>query len=766
MSIDDFLYHLELSHFYQAIDDQTKAKRECLDGIKCLNSFSKGVTSKVSPRPPPGTTKTPTHTTTQIPPERLKLLSQYALNHYNNLSKPLSITEKLDWMCSRFSKAEIFPPVIEFSPDWTSHHTNFMDLDLPTPYQDQNKSIGKLPYEAEFRPVDIDDWSNQYEDLTSLYQDMLSNCSFVSSILAIVDSSSQFSLINMISPHTSNSKYKVILHFNGLPRIVTIDNRLPFLIGSNEDRNVFIKSFTDPQLYWPALIEKAYLKVMGDGYVFNGSNMANDTYMLTGWIPEIIKLQNGKLPNEFRWLWKYKQDGEIILGIGTGKISKKLSTHLKLISEHDYVIDRYNMAGNNLTLKNPWISNSLIDRFISINDLTCFRYLYVNWKPSNLFKYSYRQSFIYRVKDDCIFTHPQFTLKNNTIKEQEVWLLLERHLESSEQQPQGWINVGIFETSSKVLTPTQFRNINLSEETNNRLHLIKVKTQPRGSYTAVVSSNKNCNFTLTMFNNISSDFTFSKSKYLYNYTLPAIEGEWAEGSNGGNWSMSTYINNPQYDLIVKEPSKLIAVLYGEQEMQVNFHLFHSEKSRIGKKIHSFDKSKLLNNENYNSRFQLNNYNLMPGCYKLVVSGYDRSKGKFVLLLNSSSQLTIEKIPQNIGLFIRKKEFNWENTNRYKLYFELTTYRTRLSFHINHFNNSDKDYEILTNYRPAIRASIFDANTSMPIQINEKFDDSLYGVFIEAEIERVGTYILLIERFEIGLGRCVIEVGSNYRIELK
>jgi hypothetical protein len=49
-------------------------------------------------------------------------------------------------------------------------------------------------------------------------------------------------------------------------------------------------SKTNPNLVYPALIEKAFLKVMG-GYDFPGSNSATDLHMLTSWIPEVVHLQ-------------------------------------------------------------------------------------------------------------------------------------------------------------------------------------------------------------------------------------------------------------------------------------------------------------------------------------------------------------------------------------------------------------------------------------------------------------------------------------------
>lgn len=66
-----------------------------------------------------------------------------------------------------------------------------------------------------------------------------------------------------------------------------IDSRLP---ASNSTRTLHVQDRSNQKLLWPALIEKAYLKVRG-GYDFPGSNSGTDILVLTGWIPEQLLLQ-------------------------------------------------------------------------------------------------------------------------------------------------------------------------------------------------------------------------------------------------------------------------------------------------------------------------------------------------------------------------------------------------------------------------------------------------------------------------------------------
>ena len=94
--------------------------------------------------------------------------------------------------------------------------------------------------------------------------------------------------IETSSPISSCSgKYVFRLHFNGCYRKVTIDDRLP---SSRTARSLHVVDRNNPQLLWPALIEKAYLKVRG-GYDFPGSNSGTDIWILTNWIPEQLFLQ-------------------------------------------------------------------------------------------------------------------------------------------------------------------------------------------------------------------------------------------------------------------------------------------------------------------------------------------------------------------------------------------------------------------------------------------------------------------------------------------
>ena len=96
-----------------------------------------------------------------------------------------------------------------------------------------------------------------------------------------------YDFVNMKPAMSPNGKYIFKLYFNGCSRKVTIDDHLP---ASRTERSLHVLDRNNPGLLWPALLEKAYLKVRG-GYDFPGSNSGTDILALIGWIPEQLMLQ-------------------------------------------------------------------------------------------------------------------------------------------------------------------------------------------------------------------------------------------------------------------------------------------------------------------------------------------------------------------------------------------------------------------------------------------------------------------------------------------
>lgn len=160
--------------------------------------------------------------------------------------------------------------------------------------------------------------------------------------------------VNMTPQISPNSKYVLRLNFNGCYRRVTIDDRLPV---SKTKRLLHIIDRKNPSLLWPALLEKAYLKVRG-GYDFPGSNSSTDLWVLTGWIPEQVFLQDDTTEpdNVWRRILNAFQYGDVLVTMGTGKMSHRLERELGLAGQHDYAVLDMKVEDDQklVLLKNPW----------------------------------------------------------------------------------------------------------------------------------------------------------------------------------------------------------------------------------------------------------------------------------------------------------------------------------------------------------------------------------------------------------------------------
>lgn len=203
-----------------------------------------------------------------------------------------------------------------------------------------------------------------------LVQDAATDCSVVASLCAGVARMKRGHppiLQCYISPYDAerkrqlispNGKYIVCMNFNGCFRKVVIDDRLP---TSNKNRVIHVVDRNNPGLLWPALVEKAYLKVRG-GYDFPGSNSGTDIWILTGWIPEQVFFQDIDLELDKFWgrIVKAFAFGDVLITMGTGKISSKSESATGLAGQHDYaVLDLREVDGQRLMLiKNPWLEGS------------------------------------------------------------------------------------------------------------------------------------------------------------------------------------------------------------------------------------------------------------------------------------------------------------------------------------------------------------------------------------------------------------------------
>ncbi|CZT02038.1 related to calpain-like protease palBory [Rhynchosporium agropyri] len=480
-----------------------------------------------------------------------------------------------------------------------------------------------------------------------LVQDITTDCSVVASLCAgtaravkghgklLASIIYPYDKTSMLPRISRNGKYILRLHFNGCYRKVVIDDRLP---ASNTTRSLHVIDRNNPQLLWPALIEKAYLKVRG-GYDFPGSNSGTDLWVMTGWIPEQVFLQSDDFQPEQLWrrIHKSFSFGDIMVTLGTGKLSRKEEKALGLAGEHDYaILDMKEVGSQRLMLvKNPWCdgmvwrgshfsasndfektwTSELQDAlpleaplspgtfWMSFEDVSQhFDSLYLNWNPG-LFRHRQDHHFSWTIpsfQSPGSFIHnPQYAVSASCSTP--VWILLSRHFATGEEaiardnshSPQntlssppgssklGFISLYIFTASG--------RRVYLSDDALHRgafvdspQTLATLNVNPSTSYTIVVAQHglplPKYSFTLSFFSRSPLEIATAPDSLPHCTTHT---GSWTTRTAGGNASAPTYPLNPQFSILLPTSSSITLILETDQEeLAVHVKLVWADGKRV------------------------------------------------------------------------------------------------------------------------------------------------------------------------------------------
>ncbi|KAI1412887.1 cysteine proteinase [Hypoxylon sp. FL1857] len=461
-----------------------------------------------------------------------------------------------------------------------------------------------------------------------LVQDITTDCSVVASLCASMrhlqpgPKSILPALMFPIDPDngqpklSANGKYVLRMFVNGCFRKVVIDDRLP---SSSTDRLLYVVDRQNPKLIWPALMEKAYLKVRG-GYNFPGSNSGTDLCALTGWIPQQLFLQSDEVDCDRTWnrVKKAYDYGDVVVTLGTGRLSPDEQETLGLAGEHDYaVLDMSETSGNRrLLVKNPWCdgmvwkgvgsseasaSQATDDHpvklkpgsfWISFDDVTQnFESLYLNWNPS-LFTERQDHHFVWQLPDatltggSCFAHNPQYSM--TAAADGSTWILLSRHFQDGEldimhnrttahhganhnhnnnttlaevSSKLGFMSIYIFADHAGQRVQLSTRPIYRGEFVDSPQTLAPFEAKRNVHYTIVVATQElplpQYTFTLSFFSR--APLTVSPSApSLKHYA--EVKGAWTRRTAGGNSASPSYLQNPQYSLALPRRSPLSLLL--------------------------------------------------------------------------------------------------------------------------------------------------------------------------------------------------------------
>lgn len=467
------------------------------------------------------------------------------------------------------------------------------------------------------------------------------------------------------------------LYFNGCWRRVDIDDRLP---TSKSSRVLHVIDRSHPGLVWPALVEKAYLKVRG-GYDFPGSNSGTDLAVITGWIPQQIFLHDEDVEPHSLWeeLAPALAAGEIMVTLGTGKLGRREQQLLGLGAEHDYaVLDMKNDGENQeVLIKNPWADGDVwkgatrcrpnpghedeakngslegagVEEmkpgtfWMDFNSVfQYFEHMYINWDPG-LFRYREDMHFSWTLPEvvpagNLLIDNPQFSVRAD--KGGEIWILLNRHFRTGDfstanHGKNGYISLYLFNKHGERIFSSESAKIR-GPFVDSPNTLLRIKTMPRETHSIVVGSQDlptgKHNFTISAFSNARIEV--KEAFQVYTPPLPILAA-WTRSTAGGSSDSPKYLQNPQFSLIIASETRAALVLKCLSEVStvlpnIDIHVKILVVSSDGKRITKLrQRDVVANSGDYKRGSSVIETILGKGTYTIICSTFEQNQlAKFQL----------------------------------------------------------------------------------------------------------------------------------------
>ena len=406
-------------------------------------------------------------------------------------------------------------------------------------------------------------------------------------------------------------------------------------------------------------------------------------------------------------LWRRLKEaydfGDVLVTLGTGRLTEIEEEGMGLAGEHDYAVIDYREAGGErfLLVKNPWskatvwkgstaYANSKDELnaangaavvgaltyelmpgsfWMGLNDLfQSFESMYLNWNPA---LFSHRED-IHFTWDLCgsrsppgsLLSNPQYEISSSTCDV--VWLLLSKHLVSRPQISDsgesdqsstsgGYISLYVYENSGERVY-TSDNALMRGPYVDSPNNLLKLEPPPNAALTIVISEQAlppaSFHFTLSAFSN--ERLTFRPAGHKYEHRI-LRQGAWTRSSCGGNANSSRYLSNPSFSFRLERMSDVALLLEAEQEYPVHVKLLWPRGCSGG----SVSTRDILGD----SGESLKGYafaeiaNVEPGRYTIVCSTFDQGQfGKFDLNILTFCPCTVERVlPSSAGRLVSRLE---------------------------------------------------------------------------------------------------------------
>lgn len=392
--------------------------------------------------------------------------------------------------------------------------------------------------------------------------------------------------------------------------------------------------------------------------------------------------------------------GDVLITVGTGKLTQSEEKGMGLVGEHDYTILDVKECEDqrSFLIKNPWsegtiwkgnptrsntvarLGKDLEDIDISdaanpsgtredplpagtfwmgLNDVfQSFESIYLNWNPS-LFSYREDVHFTWDLSscssiEGTFASNPQYAVSSK--KAGTVWLLLNRHFtskvslskrdqkgSSSVESEPGFISLHAFHNNGKREFLSEGADVR-GPYVDSPNTLLKLELPAASTSTIVVSEQalprSVQTFTLSAFSLAPLSITQARDEHDHSTVL---QGTWTASTAGGNASDLSYRTNPHFSVRLSQVSDLSLLL----ENPVERHPLHLKLMwGNGKQIHSVTSRDIVGDsaEHRKGFAFVKVHDVQAGLYNIVCSTFETGQfGDFTLRVNSTAPCIVSKI---------------------------------------------------------------------------------------------------------------------------
>ncbi|BGP28609.1 cysteine protease [Rhodotorula toruloides] len=559
-----------------------------------------------------------------------------------------------------------------------------------------------------------------------IVQDNVSDCSVVAALIVAAEHHAKFGsklALSCLYPQDAiglpvgspDGMYRARLLVNGVWRSIresppcarldllsltffyraAIDDKLPV---TADGRPTFACIRRRNQL-WPALVEKAYLTVMG-GYDFAGSNSANDLKCVSSSKLPTLKLTPtaARCPAGYPSISPY---GNCVMTVGTGKTTVDALVKAGLVPSHNYAvigcpIDIREEGGRReLVLVNPWRSPEPADstevdswtaglrRALPASDGPAtlvvdwdalpayFASLHVNWDPSAFgnsctahvsapspssasTRRAYRHTVTLRLNIEATSPAPS-----------EVWLLAARHTSNPLEKGE-CMGITVSRSLGGSAGDAKLRLDDASSLSDNLYDLYRFLPESGvDAYDLVIThEGASADFAVTLraYSNDSVNFAAGPPPLPYSCE---IRGAWTTSTAGGNHTCHSFLSNPQYSLKLSPPpgsstrtAELHVVAETDKDSPINARVVFGKGERIDRME---DRDLLAGDASYSyGRSSCSSARAAPGSYTLVVSSFQpQHLAHFSVSIKSTFIVELSPIPpEGAGAYTRQAKGCW------------------------------------------------------------------------------------------------------------